>query len=187
MTKAIKITSLFKPSSYLFHSVPSFIPLFRININRIMALILIFIMDGGTASSQHRALTIYTHKYARPGQLPRLQCLILFCSPSFLLLHYWPVQGNRNAVGMIWPGLEKTVWCGWKLFFPRSDTSRLFLHSFMENYVVLRHWRCLRHPTETGRLQASQSALGSAYTRTQCHTVWIYLPIQFIYWKTFYI
>lgn len=46
MRKGIKITFVFNPSSYLFYSVPSFIPLFRTNINRIMVLILIFFMEG---------------------------------------------------------------------------------------------------------------------------------------------
>lgn len=46
MRKGIKITFVFNANSYLFYSVPSFIPLLRTNINRIMALILIFVMDG---------------------------------------------------------------------------------------------------------------------------------------------
>lgn len=45
MRKGIKVTFVFNLSSYLFYSMPFFIPLFRTNINRIMALILNFIMD----------------------------------------------------------------------------------------------------------------------------------------------
>lgn len=98
MRKGIKIPFVFHPSSSLVYSLPSFTPLFKTNISRIMALILIFLMDGLEALP-HPSLELWPPAHTDMPDWARVWGLILICSPPVLPLHYQGGQDHRYMEG----------------------------------------------------------------------------------------